>query len=109
MPGTYIVPVSPCAVNVTRRGDNQGRHGGVTTRGDKNASLKKGGTTHAFAWASGIGILSLLRADMPVIMCAGFSYVVEADKAKAAGIKTLAMKPLTKREIAKTIRKVLDG
>ena len=49
-----------------------------------------------------------IRADMPIIMCTGFSYVVDADKAKAAGIKAFAMKPLTKREIAKTIRKVLD-
>jgi FixJ family two-component response regulator len=45
---------------------------------------------------------------MPIIMCTGFSYVVNEDKAKAAGIKAFAMKPLTKREIARTIRKVLD-
>ena len=49
-----------------------------------------------------------LRADMPIIMCTGFSYVVDADKANAAGIRAFAMKPLTKREIARTIRKVLD-
>jgi PAS domain S-box-containing protein len=49
-----------------------------------------------------------LRPDMPVIMCTGFSYAVDADKAKAAGIKAFAMKPLTKREIARTIRQVLD-
>ena len=49
-----------------------------------------------------------LRADMPVIMCTGFSHVVDAEKAEAAGIKAFAMKPLTKREIARTIRKVLD-
>ncbi len=46
---------------------------------------------------------------MPIIMCTRFSYVVDTDKAKAAGIKAFAMKPLTGREIAKTIRKVLDG
>ena len=49
-----------------------------------------------------------LRPGMPIIMCTGFSYVVDADKAMAAGIKAFAMKPLTKREIARTIRKVLD-
>ena len=49
-----------------------------------------------------------LRPDMPIIMCTGFSYVVDADKAKAAGIKAFAMKPLTKKEIGRTIRKVLD-
>ena len=45
---------------------------------------------------------------MPIIMCTGFSHLVDADTAKAAGIKAFAMKPLTKREIARTIRKVLD-
>ena len=49
-----------------------------------------------------------IRADMPIIMCTGFSYAVDADSARAAGIKAFAMKPLTKREIAKTVRKVLD-
>ena len=49
-----------------------------------------------------------LRADMPIIMCTGFSHTVDADKAKTAGIKAFAMKPLTKKEIARTIREVLD-
>jgi DNA-binding NtrC family response regulator len=49
-----------------------------------------------------------IRPGMPIMMCTGFSHVVDADKAKAAGIKAFAMKPLTKREIARTIRKVLD-
>jgi PAS domain S-box-containing protein len=49
-----------------------------------------------------------LRADMPIIMCTGFSYMVNENSAKAAGIRAFAMKPLTKREIARTIRKVLD-
>ena len=53
--------------------------------------------------------LLAIRPDLPIIMCTGFSYVVDADKANAAGIKAFAMKPLTKSEIAKTIRKVLDG
>ena len=50
-----------------------------------------------------------LRADMPVIMCTGFSHTANKESAKAAGIRAFAMKPLTKREIANTIRKVLDG
>ena len=50
-----------------------------------------------------------IRPDMPLILCTGLSQMVDADKAKAAGIKAFAMKPLTKREIAKTIRKALDG
>jgi CheY-like chemotaxis protein len=49
-----------------------------------------------------------IRPDMPIILCTGFSHLVDAESAKAAGIRGFAMKPLTKREIAKTIRKVLD-
>ncbi len=50
-----------------------------------------------------------IRPDMPVIICTGYSQLVDADKARAAGIKAFVMKPLTRREIAGTIRKVLDG
>jgi len=53
-------------------------------------------------------ILSI-RPDMPIIMCTGFSHLVDADKAKAAGIRAFAMKPLTKAEIARTIWDVLEG
>jgi CheY-like chemotaxis protein len=49
-----------------------------------------------------------IRPDMPIIMCTGFSHVADEDKAKQAGIRAFAMKPLTKREIARTIRKVLS-
>ena len=49
-----------------------------------------------------------VRIDMPIIMCTGYSQVVDADRAREAGVRAFAMKPLTKREIAKTIRKVLD-
>ena len=49
-----------------------------------------------------------LRADLPIIMCTGFSHLIDADTAKAAGIKAFIMKPLTKGDIARTIRAVLD-
>lgn len=52
--------------------------------------------------------IHVLRRDAPIIMCTGFSYQVDADTAGIAGIKSFAMKPLTKKEIAETIRKVLD-
>jgi DNA-binding NtrC family response regulator len=48
------------------------------------------------------------RADMPIIMCTGFSRVVDTDSAREAGIKAFVMKPLTRGEIVRTIRKVLD-
>ena len=49
-----------------------------------------------------------LRPDIPIILCTGFSHMIDAEGARAAGIRAFAMKPLTKREIATTIRKVLD-
>jgi DNA-binding NtrC family response regulator len=49
-----------------------------------------------------------LRPDMPIIMCTGFSHVVDAGLAKAAGIKAFAVKPLSKKEIARAIRRVID-
>ncbi len=52
-------------------------------------------------------ILSV-RADMPIVLCTGFSHLVDGEAAKKAGIRAFAMKPLTKREIAQTIRKALD-
>lgn len=47
------------------------------------------------------------RADTPIVMCTGFSDLIDADSAEVAGIKAFAIKPLTKREIAVTIRKAL--
>ena len=46
--------------------------------------------------------------DLPVILCTGFSHLVDADSAKAAGIKRFVMKPLIQGEIARNVRKVLD-
>ena len=56
----------------------------------------------------GKAILSA-RPDIPVILCTGFSHLVDADSAKAAGINGFVMKPLTKREIALAVRNALDG
>jgi nitrogen-specific signal transduction histidine kinase/CheY-like chemotaxis protein len=49
-----------------------------------------------------------IRADLPIIMYTGYSHLVDANVAKAAGARGFVMKPLTEREIAKAIRKVLD-
>jgi CheY-like chemotaxis protein len=50
-----------------------------------------------------------IRPDLPIILCTGFSHLVDPHRAQAAGIRAFAMKPLTKSEIARTIRQVLDG
>ena len=49
-----------------------------------------------------------LRPDMPIILCTGFSHVVDANQAKEVGIRGFATKPLTKKEIARIIRQALD-
>ena len=50
-----------------------------------------------------------LRADMPIMMCTGYSPLVDSDTAKAAGVRGFAVKPLTKEEMAITIRRVIDA
>lgn len=45
---------------------------------------------------------------MLIVLCTGFTHLVVADSARAAGVRAFGMEPLTKTEIAKTIRKVLD-
>ena len=50
-----------------------------------------------------------IRPDISIILCTGFSHLVDADSAKAARIRAFVMKPLTKGELARTVRKVLDG
>jgi len=49
-----------------------------------------------------------IRADMPVILCTGFSELISEDKARALGIKAFVMKPALIHEMAVTIRQVLD-
>lgn len=55
------------------------------------------------------GELLSLRPDLPIILCTGFSEFADAKKAKAVGIKEFLMKPFSKRALAVTIRRVLDG
>ncbi|NVM57215.1 MAG: response regulator [Desulfobacterales bacterium] len=49
-----------------------------------------------------------IRPDIPIILCTGFSEVMTADKAMAIGIQEFVMKPIVRREMAETIRRVLD-
>jgi CheY-like chemotaxis protein len=50
-----------------------------------------------------------IRAGMPIIMCTGYSPLVDSETATAAGVAAFAMKPLTKKEMAVTVRRALDG
>ena len=49
-----------------------------------------------------------IRHDIPIILCSGYSEYISEEKAKKIGIREFVMKPLEMRELAKTIRKVLD-
>jgi CheY-like chemotaxis protein len=50
-----------------------------------------------------------IRPDMPVILCTGYSELITEESAKEKGIRELVMKPLVTGQLAKTIRRVLDG
>nr|MBF0223526.1 response regulator [Desulfobulbaceae bacterium] len=50
-----------------------------------------------------------IRPDIPIILCTGYSNLIDEDSAKGLGIKEFALKPMTKGTISKLIRKVLDG
>jgi CheY-like chemotaxis protein len=50
-----------------------------------------------------------IKPDIPIILITGYSEGLSEKKAKELGIQELAMKPLEMRDLAKTVRKVLDG
>ena len=49
-----------------------------------------------------------IRPDLPVILSTGFSKQISKETAEAMGIRAFVMKPLTARELAGTVRRVLD-
>ena len=49
-----------------------------------------------------------IRPDMPIILCTGFSEKVNEESAKEMGISAFVLKPIVMRDIAHTIRMVLD-
>jgi len=50
-----------------------------------------------------------IRPDIPVILCTGFSEVINEERAKQLGIRRFLMKPLVKQQLACAIRQVLDN
>jgi CheY-like chemotaxis protein len=49
-----------------------------------------------------------IRADIPIVLCTGFSEHITEEAAKEIGIREFAMKPLVTSDLAKTIRRALD-
>jgi signal transduction histidine kinase/CheY-like chemotaxis protein len=51
--------------------------------------------------------LRRIRPDIPIILCTGFSPLIDAESAQALGIDAFCMKPLVTRDLAVTIQQVL--
>jgi YesN/AraC family two-component response regulator len=49
-----------------------------------------------------------IRPDIPVILCSGFSDLIDKEKALALGIQRYLTKPVAKRELLTAVREVLD-
>ncbi|MGD9947205.1 MAG: PAS domain S-box protein [Desulfobulbus sp.] len=49
------------------------------------------------------------RPQMPIILCTGYSSLINEQQARAHGIKGFAMKPLTNKGLAQLLREVLNG
>lgn len=52
--------------------------------------------------------LLAIRPALPVILCTGFSEIINEEKATALGIRRLLMKPVLRDELAKALREELD-
>jgi CheY-like chemotaxis protein len=52
--------------------------------------------------------LKEIRPDIPVILCTGYSETISKEKAESMGIDGFVMKPLSRNELAETVRRVLD-
>ena len=49
-----------------------------------------------------------IKPDLPIILCTGFSELIDKDKAIALGIRAYLMKPVGRNDLARAVRKVLD-
>jgi PAS domain S-box-containing protein len=49
-----------------------------------------------------------IRPNIPIILCTGFSHQMDQEKALGMGIRAFVMKPFVLKEVAGTIRNVLD-
>jgi PAS domain S-box-containing protein len=50
-----------------------------------------------------------IRPDIPIILCTGYSNLVNEELATQCGIKGFVMKPMTGKEIAVQLRRALEG
>ncbi len=50
-----------------------------------------------------------IRADLPIILCTGYSFHLSEQEALALGIRKFIQKPLEHKDMALAVREVLDG
>ncbi len=55
------------------------------------------------------GKIKTLRSDIPVILCTGFSEQMTQEALDAVGVARAVLKPVTKIDLAVTVREVLDA
>ena len=53
--------------------------------------------------------LLALRPDLPIILCTGFSEVIDEKSAKQLGISAFFFKPFQEKEVARLVREILDA
>jgi PAS domain S-box-containing protein len=54
------------------------------------------------------GEMLRIRPDIPIVLCTGFSETISGEKVLEMGIRAFVLKPLSRRNIAEVIRRVLD-
>jgi PAS domain S-box-containing protein len=52
--------------------------------------------------------LLLIRRDIPIILCTGYSATISKERARSIGIGEFVMKPVVIGKLARTVRRVLD-
>ena len=51
--------------------------------------------------------VKMIRPNTPIILCTGFSEALDEDKIRPLGIRELLMKPVSMRDLAAAVRKIL--
>jgi two-component system CheB/CheR fusion protein len=49
-----------------------------------------------------------IRPDLPIILCTGYSHLVDEEQAKMIGVKGFIMKPMSKKDIGTLLKVVLE-
>jgi len=50
-----------------------------------------------------------IRPELAIVLCTGYSSIISKEKAQEIGIKKFLMKPVDRKDLATTVREVLDG